>query len=66
MEAGRPFPTPGPVHLFLLALPQSYPLMTNQSSSKGNISITSVSYSSESIESEQRVLGPSETQLAGQ
>lgn len=49
MEAPSPVFMPCPMHLFHLALPEFYPFVTNQSSSKLNVYLSSMKHSSKLV-----------------
>ena len=53
-----PFLIPCPTRLFHLAVPELYPFIINQWSSKSNVSLSSVSSSSKLIELKERSLEP--------
>ena len=59
MSALRPLSIPCPMHLFHLTVPELYPLITKQSFSKRNVSLSSVSHSSKLIKPTEGVVGTS-------
>ena len=65
-EALHPVPTPCPGHLFLPALPELYPFITNWESSKENASLSSMNCSSKLIKPKERVVGISSLQSVAQ
>ena len=56
----HPLPMSCPVQLLSLALPESYPFITNQSFIKQNVCLSSVNYSTKLTEAEEVVLEISE------
>lgn len=59
-------PTPGPGHLFPLPVPEWYPSMVNQQSSKYDDSLSSVSPSRKLIEPKEGIVGTSNLHLSDQ
>ena len=66
MGAPHPFPHPSPLNLFHLAVLELYHFLDNWQSSKYNLFLHSMSYSSKLIEPEKGFMGTSNSHLVGQ